>query len=132
MQDILSVLPHRQPFLMIDGVVELEPGKWAKGYKNITENEWFITDNQNYMPQMLVIEALAQLSAFTSTNKERGLGFLSSLKEVEFFKYARPGDRVDLYYEVIRNRKGFIFGKGQASVNGDIIAKANISIYIEK
>ncbi|AMR09101.1 hypothetical protein CHCC14600_1639 [Bacillus licheniformis] len=44
------VLPHRYPFLFIDCVVESEPGKWVKGYKFITENDWFITENQKEMP----------------------------------------------------------------------------------
>ncbi|WP_028402689.1 3-hydroxyacyl-ACP dehydratase FabZ family protein [Ectobacillus panaciterrae] len=131
MFDIPSVLPHRYPFLMIDRVLENEPGKWARGYKNVTWNEWFITESQAYMPGMMIIEALAQLGAFTKIDGANGLGFLSSLKEVEFLGYARPGDRVDLYYEVIRNKKGFIFGACHASVDGDIIVKANIGIYVD-
>ncbi|TWM31387.1 3-hydroxyacyl-[acyl-carrier-protein] dehydratase FabZ [Bacillus paralicheniformis] len=52
-----SLLPHRYPFLFIDRVVESEPGKWVKGYKFITENDWFITENQKEMPFSIIIEA---------------------------------------------------------------------------
>ncbi|MGV2488200.1 UNVERIFIED_CONTAM: beta-hydroxyacyl-ACP dehydratase, partial [Bacillus mycoides] len=93
----------------------------ATGYKLITNNEWFINENQNYMPHMLIVEALAQLSAFVSTGESEGLGFLSSLDGVEFYENAYPGDKLDLHYELTRNRRGFVLGKGIASVNGQSI-----------
>jgi 3-hydroxyacyl-[acyl-carrier-protein] dehydratase len=84
------------------------------------------------MPSTLVTEALAQLGAFTAVSGANGLGFLSSLKKsVEFIDVARPGGCVELYYEVVRSRKGFIYGKGVASVNNRVIVKADeIIIYL--
>ncbi|MCY9513218.1 hotdog family protein [Paenibacillus apiarius] len=121
--EITSVLPHRYPFLMVDRVSELEPGKWVKGYKNVTPNEWFMNEAQPHMPGTMIVEALAQLGAFATTGSGSGLGFLSSLKGVEMTGMARPGDRVHLYYEVIRHKKGFTLGRGQASVEGNVIVK---------
>ncbi|WP_283750302.1 3-hydroxyacyl-ACP dehydratase FabZ family protein [Bacillus cereus] len=119
--NIKDTLPHRYPFLMIDKITNVKESQSATGYKLITNNEWFINKNQNYMPHMLIVEALAQLSAFVSTGESEGLGFLSSLDGVEFHKNAYPGDKLDLHYVLTRNRRGFILGKGIASVNGQSI-----------
>ncbi|KMN46098.1 3-hydroxyacyl-ACP dehydratase FabZ family protein [Bacillus sp. LK2] len=118
---IKDTLPHRYPFLMIDKITSVKESQSATGYKLITHNEWFINENQNYMPHMLIVEALAQLSAFVSTSESDELGFLSSLDGVEFHEKAYPGDKLDLHYELTRNRRGFILGKGIASVNGQSI-----------
>ncbi|MCQ6530210.1 3-hydroxyacyl-ACP dehydratase FabZ family protein [Bacillus mycoides] len=122
--NIKDTLPHRYPFLMIDKITKItnvKESQSATGYKLITNNEWFINKNQNYMPHMLIVEALAQLSAFVSTGESEGLGFLSSLDGVEFHENAYPGDKLDLHYELTRNRRGFVLGKGIASVNGQSI-----------
>ena len=73
------------------------------------------------MPHMLIVEALAQLSAFVHTSDSEGLGFLSSLDGVEFQAKAYPGDKLELYYELTRNRRGFVLGKGIATVNNQLI-----------
>ncbi|MEW9180930.1 3-hydroxyacyl-ACP dehydratase FabZ family protein [Bacillus mycoides] len=119
--NIKDTLPHRYPFLIIDKITNVKESQSATGYKLITNNEWFINKNQNYMPHMLIVEALAQLSAFVSTGESEGLGFLSSLDGVEFHENAYPGDKLDLHYELTRNRRGFVLGKGIASVNGQSI-----------
>ncbi|MGH0941265.1 3-hydroxyacyl-ACP dehydratase FabZ family protein [Bacillus mycoides] len=119
--NIKDTLPHRYPFLMIDKITNVKESQSATGYKLITNNEWFINKNQNYMPHMLIVETLAQLSAFVSTGESEGLGFLSSLDGVEFHENAYPGDKLDLHYELTRNRRGFVLGKGIASVNGQSI-----------
>lgn len=119
--NIKDTLPHRYPFLMIDKITNVKESQSATGYKLITNNEWFINDNQRYMPHMLIVEALAQLSAFVSTGGSEGLGFLSSLDGVEFHNNAYPGDKLDLHYELTRNRRGFILGKGTATINDQLI-----------
>ncbi|MEI4828396.1 3-hydroxyacyl-ACP dehydratase FabZ family protein [Bacillus sp. FJAT-53711] len=123
--NIKSVLPHRYPFLMVDHIIEMESGKSVKGYKNVSYNEWFITESQTTMPNMLIVEAIAQLGAFVSVENTAGLGFLSSLEGVAFLGSAGPGDRLDLYYEVIRNKRGFVLGKGHAAVNGKTIVNVD-------
>lgn len=132
MIDIQSVIPHRYPFLMIDRILEIEQGKWAKGYKNVTYNEWFMTEPNNCMPSMMIVEALAQLGAFATTSRENSLGYLSSLKGTEFLGNAYPGDRIELYYEVVKNRRGFVLGKGEATVGDQVIIRAEeIMIYMQ-
>ncbi|MBY0597624.1 3-hydroxyacyl-ACP dehydratase FabZ family protein [Bacillus bingmayongensis] len=131
--NINSALPHRYPFLMIDRITEIKAGKSVKGYKLITSNEWFINENQNSMPHMLIVEALAQLGAFVGTSESNGLGFLSSLDGVTFNGTATPGDKLDLHYEVLRNKRGFILGKGVASINGKtIVTIEKLLVYITK
>ncbi|WIY59140.1 3-hydroxyacyl-ACP dehydratase FabZ family protein [Bacillus arachidis] len=130
-KNINDILPHRYPFLMIDRITDIEDGKSVKGYKLITNNEWFITESQNNMPHMLIVEALAQLGAFVGTDNSTGLGFLSSLDGVTFNGTATPGDKLDLQYEVLRNKRGFILGKGIASVNGKpIVTVEKLLVYI--
>ena len=65
--NIKDTLPHRYPFFMIDKITNVKESQSATGYKLITNNEWFINENQNYMPHMLIVEALAQLSAFVTS-----------------------------------------------------------------
>ncbi|MED4651811.1 3-hydroxyacyl-ACP dehydratase FabZ family protein [Bacillus pseudomycoides] len=130
-KNINDTLPHRYPFLMIDRITEIENEKSVKGYKLITSNEWFINPNQNSMPHMLIVEALAQLGAFVETSESTGLGFLSSLDGVTFNGTAIPGDKLDLQYEVLRNKRGFVLGKGIASVNGKpIVIVEKLLVYI--
>jgi 3-hydroxyacyl-[acyl-carrier-protein] dehydratase len=132
MINIPNVIPHRYPFLFVDRVLEIEAGKWAKGFKNVTWNEWYITEQINYVPSMIIVEALAHLGAFASQNSEKGLGFLSSFKGIEFLGKAYPGDRIDLYYEVIKNRRGFVIGKGEASIGNNVIVRAEeIMVFVQ-
>lgn len=132
MINIQDTLPHRYPFLLIDKVLEIEKNKWAKGYKNVSSNEWNINERNTEMPSTLVIEALAQLGAFAVISEESSLGFLSSLKGVEVIGQAIPGDRIDLYYEIIKNKRGFVVGRGVASVGGQVIINAEeIMIYLQ-
>ncbi|QQN81360.1 3-hydroxyacyl-ACP dehydratase FabZ family protein [Bacillus toyonensis] len=127
---IKDTLPHRYPFLMIDKVTSIKQGESVTGYKLITNNEWFINDTQKHMPHMLIVEALAQLSAFVNTSDSEGLGFLSSLDGVEFHETAYPGDKLDLHYELTRNRRGFVLGTGTATVNSHpIVTIKKLLIY---
>ncbi|KAB2384910.1 3-hydroxyacyl-ACP dehydratase FabZ family protein [Bacillus toyonensis] len=127
---IKDTLPHRYPFLMIDKVTSIKQGESVTGYKLITNNEWFINDTQKHMPHMLIVEALAQLSAFVNTSDSEGLGFLSSLDGVEFHEKGYPGDKLDLHYELTRNRRGFVLGTGTATVNSHpIVTIKKLLIY---
>ena len=127
---IKDTLPHRYPFLMIDKVTSIKQGESVTGYKLITNNEWFINDTQKHMPHMLIVEALAQLSAFVHTSDSNGLGFLSSLDGVTFHEKAYPGDKLNLHYELTRNRRGFVLGKSTATVNNQpIVTIEKLLIY---
>ena len=81
---------------MIDKVTNVKQDESVTGYKLITNNEWFINDSQKHMPHMLIVEALAQLSAFVHTSDSEGLGFLSSLDGVAFHEKHIPA--INLIY----------------------------------
>ncbi|MGX1827283.1 3-hydroxyacyl-ACP dehydratase FabZ family protein [Paenibacillus taichungensis] len=132
MVNIQDILPHRYPFLFIDKVLEVEKNKWAKGYKNVSSNEWYMNERNAAIPITLVIEALAQLGAFAVISEENGVGFLSSLKGIEVIGQAFSGDRIDLYYEIIKNKRGFVVGIGVASVGNQVIINVEeIMIYLQ-
>ncbi|OPG98869.1 beta-hydroxyacyl-ACP dehydratase [Chryseobacterium mucoviscidosis] len=132
MINIQNILPHRYPFLFIDKVLEVEKNKWAKGYKNVSSNEWYMNERNAVIPSTLIIEALAQLGAFAVISEENGVGFLSSLKGIEVIGQAFSGDRIDLYYEIIKNKRGFVVGRGVASVGNQVIINAKeIMIYLQ-
>jgi 3-hydroxyacyl-[acyl-carrier-protein] dehydratase len=132
MIDVQNVLPHRYPFLMVDRVTEVIQGSLATGFKNVTWNEWFISEQQPTMPGTLVLEALAQLGAFAAAGTVSGLGFLSSFKNAEFRKLPRPGDQVQLRYEITRSKRGFVMGKGTALVDGEVYVSAEeIMVYYQ-
>ena len=127
---IQSTLPHQYPFLMVDNILEIVEGKSVKGIKNISANEWYITDDHKVMPNVMLVEALAQLGAFAALGEECNIGFLTAIKGAEFIHEASVGDQVYLYYEIKRMKKGFVLGKGHAEVNGQIIVKVDeILIY---
>ncbi|SEG71388.1 3-hydroxyacyl-ACP dehydratase FabZ [Paenibacillus sp. UNC499MF] len=126
---VTSVLPHRYPFLLIDRVTEVEPGVWARGYKNVSINEWFFQGHfpdEPIMPGVLITEAMAQLGAFAIHKPGQApfAGMIASIKEIKFHKPVLPGDRLDLFYEVLSHKGPYVKGNAQASVKGETVAKA--------
>ncbi len=116
--DIKDVLPHRYPFLFIDGVTDKEELKWVKGFKLVSQNEWFMNQNDDKptMPEVLILEAVGQLGAFVLPEEEKDLGLLTSIKNVKFFNQVYAGDQLNLYFEVIKKRSKLFKGKGFARV----------------
>lgn len=129
---IKRILPHRYPFLLVDKIIELEKGKRAVGIKNVTANEEFFNGhfpNRPVMPGVLIIEAMAQVGGvlMLSPEEHRGkLAFFMSMNNVKFRKTVVPGDQVILEVRVgkIRSRAGQLFT--QASVDGEIVAEAEL------
>jgi 3-hydroxyacyl-[acyl-carrier-protein] dehydratase len=130
---IQRVLPHRPPFLLVDRVVELEPGKRLVAWKCVTMNEPFFVGHfpgKPVMPGVLILEALAQacgLLAMKSlpdeTVKDK-VTFLMSIDGAKFRRPVVPGDRLELQVEIVK-RKGAIWrNKGAALVDGQIVAEA--------
>ena len=136
-QDIVKVLPHRYPFLLVDRITELEPGKRIVGIKNVTINEPFFQghfpDNP-IMPGVLIIEAMAQvggvLAGFSlpetaEKEGERTLFFMS-MDKVKFRKPVVPGDQI--VFELTPLRTGSRVWKlaGKAHVGTDLVAEAEL------
>jgi len=131
---IRELLPHRYPFLLIDRVVEAEPGKRVLCYKNVSGNEPFFQGHfpgQPVMPGVLVIEAIAQAGGILShlSRSEDLSGRISYLVKVDKARFSSmvvPGDRLDLEVSIRREIRNMTLYAGTASVDGREVACAEI------
>ena len=132
--EIKKILPHRYPMLLIDRVLEMDTRekKYVKAYKNLSANEPFFQGHYPEMPIMpgvLEIEALAQAGAVAILSMDEFKGktpILAGTNKVRFKGQVVPGDRLDLYCEIIKLRGTFGIGKGVASVDGNTVCEAEI------
>lgn len=131
-QQIKEIIPHRYPFLLVDRIVELEPGVRAKGIKNVTINEPFFQGHfPDYpvMPGVLITEALAQVgaAAMLQSEENRGkIGFLAGLDNFRFREQVKPGDTLTLEVEITRLKGSIGKGKGVAKVGDKIAAEGEL------
>ncbi len=131
--EIMEMIPHRYPFLLVDKITECVPGKYSKGYKNITINEEFFQGHfpgNPIMPGVLQLEALAQCSApiLLKLPQFKGkLALFASIENVRFKNIVRPGDRLDMEVQLVK-LKGPI-GKSHAigRVDGKIVVEADMT-----
>ncbi len=129
--EIMSIIPHRYPFLLIDRVTEIELEKSIVGIKNVTVNEPQFTGhfpNRPMMPGVLIIEAMAQLSAVlvakSMENTKDKEVFFMSINETKFRKVVEPGDTLKMHAEIIQNRGTVWKFKAHAEVDGEIVAES--------
>lgn len=133
-KEIKEILPHRYPMLLIDRVLEMdiEEKMYVKGYKNVSANEEFFQGHypeEPIMPGVLQIEALAQAGAVAILSMERFKGktpLFAGTNKVRFKNKVVPGDRLDLYCEIIKIKGPIGIGKGIASVDGKTVCEAEI------
>lgn len=135
-EQIMEILPHRYPMLLVDRVEELEPGKRAVGYKNVTMNEQIFQGHypgKPIMPGVLMVEALAQLGgvAILSLDKYKGKKpILGAIKNAKFRRMVVPGDVLKLEIEIVKVKGPAGIGKGTATVNGEKAVEAEITFMI--
>ena len=119
-KEIMEILPHRYPFLLVDKVVDYEPGKWAEGIKCVSANEMQFLGhfpNEPVMPGVLIIEALAQVGAIAVLTEEENKGklvFFGGIKNARFKKKVVPGDVLTMKCELIARKGPIGFGKAVA------------------
>jgi beta-hydroxyacyl-ACP dehydratase FabZ len=141
--DIIRVLPHRYPFLLVDRVVELEPGKRAVGIKNVTINEPFFRGHfpgNPIMPGVLIIEAMAQVGgvlarlSMPEIIEEEGRNSLLfvSIDGVKFRRPVIPGDQMVLKLKVLRAGTRIWKFSGEAFVQDDLVSEAMLVAAIGK
>ena len=134
---IMETIPHRYPFLLVDSILELDPGTRAAGIKNVTMNEWYFQGHfPDYpvMPGVLVVEALAQVGAVTllSVPENKGkLVFFAGIDNVRFKRQVRPGDTLRLECEITRMRAGVGFGTAKATVGDDLVCSGELMFAIK-
>lgn len=130
--EIRDILPHRYPFIMVDKIIELEPGKRVVGVKNVSSNEYFFQGHfpsKQIMPGVLIVEALAQTAgiaiAVTEENKNK-LGVLASIEAMKFKKNVVPGDVLKLEAEIVSFRMNVAKASVRATVEGKTAAEGEI------
>lgn len=135
-REIMNYLPHRFPFLLVDRIVKLVHNQYVDAYKCVSINEPFFQGhfpNLPVMPGVLILEALAQAGGFlVLTNnsnfvKENSIFLFTGIENVRFRKPVTPGDRLDLHCELIRKRMQLWKMRGIASVDGALVAEAELT-----
>lgn len=135
---IQEILPHRYPFLLVDRIIECEPGVSAKGIKCVTANEMQFLGHfpqKHVMPGVLIIEALAQTGAVALLCKEENKGKIAlfgGIKNAKFKRQVIPGDVLTLECEIIKAKGPIGVGKAQAFVDGELAVTAELTFAIDQ
>lgn len=135
-KEIMEIIPHRQPFLLVDTMEEIEPGKRGIGKKCVTYNEPFFNGHfpgEPVMPGVLITEALAQVGAVVilSLPEYKGkTGYLGAINGAKFKSKVVPGDVLMLEVEMIKQKGPIGIGKATATVNGKVAAVAELTFVI--
>ncbi|HWP56337.1 MAG TPA: 3-hydroxyacyl-ACP dehydratase FabZ [Candidatus Acidoferrales bacterium] len=134
-RQIFERIPHRYPFLLVDRILEIEVGKSIVGLKNVTFNEIFFQGHfpqRPVMPGVLICEAMAQVGAILAHYSrgevpDRRVFVLTGLDRVKFKRPVGPGDQLKLSLTSIKRRGAFWKMQGIATVDGNLVAQAEIS-----
>ncbi len=138
-QEILNLLPHRYPFLLIDRILEFEPSKRVVGIKNVTINEPFFQGHfpgHPIMPGVLLLEAMAQtggvlaLKSIPEEEVQKKVLYFMSIDKAKFRKPVLPGDQVRFELDLIRERGPVKSFKAAAKVDGTVVAEAEMMAMI--
>jgi 3-hydroxyacyl-[acyl-carrier-protein] dehydratase len=132
-QRITSLLPHRYPFLLVDRVLEVDPGERLLAIKNVTINEPFFQGHfpeKPVMPGVLIIEALAQATGLLAMESEEVAGkaiyYLVGVDRARFKRPVVPGDQLQLEVSVLKQRRGIWTFSAKGTVEGAVCASAEI------
>ena len=135
-QQIMEILPHRNPFLLIDTIEELVPGEKAVAKKNVTMNEPYFMGHfpgNPVMPGVLIIEALAQTGAVAILCQDEWKGktaYFAGINNAKFKQRVVPGDTLELTTEIIKVKGPIGVGKAVAKVNGKTACMAELTFAI--
>jgi len=134
-QKIQELLPHRYPFLLVDKILEIEPGRRVVGLKNVTINEAFFQGHfpgQPIMPGVLVIEAMAQVGGVLlmltlNASAEKKMFYFTGIDRAKFRKPVLPGDQIRFEVELVQRRSRNCKMRAYAYVEGKVAAEAELS-----
>jgi 3-hydroxyacyl-[acyl-carrier-protein] dehydratase len=135
-KDIQKLLPHRYPFLLVDRIVEMQPGIRALGIKNVTINEGFFQGHfpeQPIMPGVLILEALAQVAgvlAFSSEASEGRSVYFMSIEKAKFRRPVLPGDQLKLEVKILQRRGNVWKFSGSAVVEQKLATEAEFTAMV--
>ena len=135
---IESLIPHRPPFLLVDEILELEPGKRVVGRREIRADDWWFPGHfpaRPVMPGVLTIEAIAQAGAVAVLAAEEHRGkvpFFAGIDDCRFKRVVEPGDVLELRCELERVRGPIGRGKAEARVGDQLACRATLTFAVEK
>ncbi len=135
-KEIMEIIPHRQPFLLLDTIEELEPGKRAVGKKCVTYNEPFFAGHfpkEPVMPGVLIVEALAQAGAVAILSSPEFKGktaYFGAINNAKFKQKVVPGDVLMLELEIMKQKGPVGIGKAKATVNGKVAVTAELTFAV--
>jgi 3-hydroxyacyl-[acyl-carrier-protein] dehydratase len=136
--EIEAILPHRDPFLLLDEVTELEPGVRVVARKTVREDEWYLAGHfpgRPIMPGVLMVEALAQTGAVAVLSEEENRGKLAlfaGIDDVRFKRIVTPGDELELVCELERVRGPIGRGKVRATVGGELAVRGTLTFAVSE
>ena len=136
-KEIMEILPHRAPFLLVDRIDELEPGKRAVGCKAVSYNEPFFQGHfpqEPVMPGVLICEALAQVGAVALLSLEEYKGKIAlfgGIRQARFRRKVTPGDVLRLETELVKIKGPVGIGKAAAYCNGELWTEAELTFMIQ-
>ena len=137
-EQIEAILPHRDPFLLIDEVVELEPGERVVARKHVRGDEWWFAGHfpgRPVMPGVLIVEAMAQTGAVAVLSQEENRGriaFFGGIDNVRFKRIVEPGDELELECRLEAVRGPIGKGKATAKVDGKLAARGTLTFAVEQ
>ncbi len=136
--EIEAILPHREPFLLIDEVIELEPGARVVARKTVRPDEWYLAGHfpgRPVMPGVLIVEAMAQTGAVAVLSQEENRGRLAlfaGIDDVRFKRIVVPGDELELECTIEAARGPIGRGKATAKVGEELAARGTLTFAVER
>lgn len=133
---IMEIIPHRQPFMLLDTIEEMEPGKRVAARKCVSYNEPYFAGHfpgEPVMPGVLIIEAMAQAGAVAMLSQPQMKGqtaYFAGISSAKFKKKVVPGDVLELEVEIVKVKGPIGIGRGTAMVDGQLAASAEITFAI--
>ena len=135
---IEAILPHREPFLLIDEVLELEPGQRVRARKRVREDEWYLRGHfpgRPVMPGVLIVEAMAQTGAVAVLAEEENRGriaLFAGIDDTRFKRIVEPGDELELECTLEQVRGPVGKGRARATVDGRLAARGTLTFAVEQ
>ena len=137
-EEIEAILPHRDPFLLIDEVLELEPGARVVARKHVRADEWYLAGHfpgRPVMPGVLIVESMAQTGAVAVLAEEENRGriaLFAGIDDCRFKRIVEPGDELELECELQQVRGPIGRGKATARVGGELAARGTLTFAVER